>query len=134
MIPAPVQDVFDAWTKPELLALWSAPEGIEHISYELDLRVGGSYTLKMTSPEGGFHTAHGKYLEINAPNRLVYTWDWKEDDYRMDVDTVITVEFIAVGDATEVLLTHDRFPAEEAVQGHNEGWTSCLDRLEALLA
>ena len=116
LIPASVERVYEAWTTPELLAQWAAPEGIEHISYEVDLRVGGAYT------------------EIDPPHRLAYTWDWKEDDYRMDVDTLVSVEFRSVGDATEVILTHDRFPVVDATKGHNEGWTSCLNRLEGLFA
>ena len=86
LIPAPIDRVFEAWTTPEILAKWSAPEGIEHITYDLDLRVGGAYTLLMMSPEGQKHTAVGEYREIDRPNRLVYTWDWVEDEYRMDVE------------------------------------------------
>ena len=134
IIPAPVEKVFEAWTKPEILSRWAAPEGINHISYDVDLRVGGAYTLVMRNDEGALHTAIGEYREIDPPNRLVYTWDWKEDGYRMDVETLVTVELKPVGGATEVLLTHELFPAEEAVAGHNEGWTSCLNRLESLLA
>lgn len=134
IIPAPVEKVWDAWTRPELLAKWSAPEGVEHISYDVDLRVGGAYTLVMRTPEGGQHTAVGTYTEIDAPHRLVYTWDWVEEDYRMGVDTIVTVELRPAGEATEVILTHDLFPAAEATQGHNEGWTSCLNRLEGIFS
>jgi len=134
IIPAPIDKVFDAWTRPEILAKWSAPEGIEHITYDVDLRVGGAYRLVMRNPEGGEHTAIGTYVEIDRPNKLAYTWDWVEEEYHMDVDTLVTVEFNAVGETTEIVLTHERFPAEEAVQGHNEGWTSCLNRLEQLFA
>lgn len=133
MIPASIENVFEAWTNPDILSKWAAPEGINHISYDVDLRVGGSYTLVMRNDDGALHTAFGTYVEIDPPHRLAYTWDWKEDEYRMDVETLVTVQLKAVGNATEVLLTHERFPAEEAVAGHNEGWTSCLNRLEGLL-
>lgn len=132
IIPAPIDKVFEAWTTPEILSRWAAPEGIDHISYDVDLRVGGAYTLVMVNPEGGRHTAVGVYKEIDPPHRLVYTWDWKEDEYRMDVETVVTVELISVGDATEVVLTHDLFPVQEATDGHTEGWESCLNRLEGI--
>ena len=134
LIPAPIDKVFEAWTTPEILAKWSAPEGIDHISYDLDLRVGGAYTLRMRSPEGHEHTAVGEYREIDPPNRLAYTWDWVEEEYRMDVETLVTVDFKAMGDATEVIISHELFPVEEAVAGHNEGWASCLNRLEMLFA
>ena len=58
-----------------------------------DFRVGGSYTIAMRV-DGNDHTAIGTYKEIDAPNRLVYTWDWKEEDNRMG-ETLVTVEFEA---------------------------------------
>lgn len=134
MIPAPIQKVWDAWTRPELLARWAAPEGVEHIEYEVDLRVGGAYTLRMQTPEGGQHTAVGVYTEVDAPNRIAYTWDWVEEDYHMGVDTLVTVEFRPAGNATEVVLTHEHFPVSEATEGHNEGWSSCLNRLEGIFS
>ncbi len=56
---------------------WSCPEpgGVQDIAS--DFRVGGSYTISMRV-DGNAHTAIGTYKEIDAPNRLVYTWDWKE--------------------------------------------------------
>jgi hypothetical protein len=44
----------------------------------------------------------------------------------------VTVEFFDRGDATEVVLTHELFPDAELAAKHNEGWTSCLNRLEGL--
>lgn len=34
--------------------------------------------------------------------------------------------------APEVTILHELFPAEEARDGHEKGWTSCLNRLETL--
>ena len=47
------EEVFDAWTNPEVLRRWWAvhPEGTTPIA-EVDLRVGGRYRLSMESPEG----------------------------------------------------------------------------------
>jgi uncharacterized protein YndB with AHSA1/START domain len=134
MIPAPIQKVWDAWTQPELLARWAAPEGIDHIEYDVDLKPGGAYTLRMKTPEGGQHTAVGVYTVVDAPHRLAYTWDWVEEDYHMGVETLVTVEFRPAGEATEVVLTHERFPVEDATQGHIEGWSSCLNRLQGIFS
>ena len=132
IIAASQEEVFEAWTNPELVAKWSAPEGIVEIESEIDLNVGGSYTLKMINAEGGVHTAVGEYLEIDRPNKLVYTWDWIEDDHRMGVATIVNVEFSAVGEATEVTITHDLFPGKEATEGHLFGWISCIGRLVSM--
>ena len=130
LIQADRQAVWDAWTQPELMKQWSCPEpgGVQDI--ESDFRVGGSYTISMRV-EGNGHTAIGTYKEIDAPNRLVYTWDWQEEDNRMG-ETLVTVEFAARGDATEVVLLHEGFPAVEAKDGHEQGWSACLAHFEAL--
>jgi len=129
-IGADIATVFDAWTEPEQLNQWSAPEGMA-VETEVDLRVGGRYRLRMKSPDGEIFTAVGEYQEIDRPNRLVYTWGWEEtgnDHY----ETRVTVDFFDRDGATEVVLTHELFPDADLAAEHNEGWTSCLNRLESL--
>ena len=123
--------VFEAWTKPELIRQWSAPEGMDIPACDVDLTVGGAFRILMRSPDGNEHTAVGIYKEIDSPSRLVYSWDWEEESNHMG-DTLVTVEFNEMGDATEVVITHELFPNEEARNGHDTGWISCLNRLEGL--
>ncbi len=132
LIQADRQAVWNAWTQPDQMRQWSCPEpgGVQDI--ESDFRVGGSFTISMLV-EGNQHTAIGTYKEIDAPNRLVYTWDWKEEDHRVG-ETVVTVEFEARGDATEIVLLHEGFPAVEAKEGHEQGWGACLSHFEALFS
>ncbi|GMQ82235.1 MAG: SRPBCC domain-containing protein [Rhodothermia bacterium] len=127
------EEVFDAWTNPDKICQWSAPEGISIEQSDVDLREGGEYLLLMNSPENKTHTAFGTYREVKRPSRLVYTWDWKEEDNRMG-DTLVTVEFNEMGETTEVVITHELFPNDEARDGHDMGWASCLNRLEGLFA
>lgn len=120
---------FAAWTQPRHIKRWSCPEGHTVVDSQVDLRVGGAYRLQMRSDDGTVHTARGIYREIDAPHRLVYTWDWEEAEHQVG-ETVVTIEFRALGGDTEIVLTHELFPAEEAKEAHEVGWTSCLDRLE----
>jgi len=132
LIQAEPAKVFEAWTDPTKLALWSAPVGMD-LEAEVDLTVGGRYRLLMKGSDGGVFTAVGEYREIDAPNRLSYTWKWEEEgnDY---YDTLVTVEFNDCDGATEVVLTHELFPDTEIAGKHNDGWTSCLNRLEEVFA
>jgi uncharacterized protein YndB with AHSA1/START domain len=127
LIQADPAKVFEAWTDPVHLNLWSAPEGMD-VEAEVDLRVGGRYRLRMTNPDGEPFTAVGEYLEIDPPNRLRYTWSWEESDDHSE--TLVTVEFLDRGGATEVALVHELFPDAETAGKHGEGWSSCLNRLE----
>jgi uncharacterized protein YndB with AHSA1/START domain len=131
VIPAEVAAVFAAWTDPAKMSKWCAPEGVECANVEVDLTVGGAYHLHMKSPDGEYN-ARGIYKKIDAPKGLSYTWRWDEKEHDCG-ETLVTVEFNDLGGSTEIVLTHEGFPNAEAKDGHNEGWTSCLGRLEELL-
>ena len=129
---APRKKVFRAWTDPEELKKWWGPEGYATPSAEVDLRVGGKYRLGMRKlPDGEIFYLSGIYREVRPPERLVYTWRWEAQPEHGE--TLVTVEFREVGDSTEVVLTHERFPTETARDDHNRGWSGCLDRLAELL-
>ena len=129
---APLEVLWKAWTEPEQMKQWMAPEGMELPVVEADVRVGGAYQIQMLSPEGNTYTAYGKYREITPPERLVYTWSWKEEPHNDIGETVITVTLADADGATEVTMHHEGLPTEERRKGHEEGWTSCLNRLEGL--
>ncbi len=133
VVKAKRETVFKAWTEPDQLMRWSCPEGATMEDAAVDLKVGGRYRIRMRGENGETHTAFGVYREIDRPGRLVYTWDWEESSHAMG-ETLVTVEFNEVGGATEVVLKHDLFPAPEARDGHEQGWASCLNRLEKLFA
>ena len=130
-INASPERVFEAWTRPGDLKRWSCTEGLSLADVQVDLREGGAFLLDMVDPEGGHHTAYGEYRQIDPPRRLVYTWDWRQDDHRVG-ETLVTVEFNAKGDGTEVVMTHEKLPSIEMRDSHAEGWTSCLERLQQL--
>jgi uncharacterized protein YndB with AHSA1/START domain len=125
---------FAAWTQPEQLRRWSAPEGLTIPEGELDLRVGGRWRAVMVEPNGTRHVASGSYREIVPPSRLVYTHSWSHDGGGSTPETVVTVEFIAEGAQTRLVLTQEGFGSVEGRDGHRTGWSSALDGLEALFA
>jgi uncharacterized protein YndB with AHSA1/START domain len=131
---APRERVFQAWTEPELLRRWwAAQPGWQGADAEVDLRPGGRYRLAMHDPESGAtHAVVGEYLEVRAPERLVYTWTWEGEppEMRGSERTVVHVAFVADGDATEVILTHRGFADTTIRDMHGQGWAGCLDGLE----
>ncbi|MGB5675229.1 MAG: SRPBCC domain-containing protein [Gemmatimonadota bacterium] len=132
VIATDLETVFDAWTLPEHLKQWSAPEGMDVPVSEVDLTVGGRFHLQMRNAEGGVHNARGIYHEIDRPTRLVYSWQW--DEHPDHGQSLITVAFKAVDGGTEVTMIHSGLPDEKSVTDHEGGWASCFNRLEALYA
>jgi uncharacterized protein YndB with AHSA1/START domain len=71
---APIQLVFDVFTKPEHVRKTIAPFGEEVTACSIDLRVGGSYHFVFVTDDGVECSFRGTYLEIEPPTRSVQTW------------------------------------------------------------
>ena len=125
--------VFDAWTNPEVLRRWwAAAPGWETPAAEVDLRAGGRYRLTMRDPEAGAeHTVGGEYVEVRRPDRLTYTWAWEPEPGGPDMGppSRVTVDFVADGDGTRVVLTHRGLATVESRARHEHGWNACFDNL-----
>ena len=126
--------VFAYFSNADAMRQWFGPGDVEVGECSVDFRVGGGYSVQMKSPQFGEMTVSGVYREIVAPERIVYTWKWEDDEDWEDVESVVSFEFIAMGDETELRLSHAEFPAPESRGNHEHGWTACVTKLDALLA
>ena len=102
LLPGPIEKVWSYITDSELRGKWLA-------TGPMDLRVGGAYRVHMRKPDGTETRLVGVYREVDPPKKLVYTWAW-ETSPEMG-ETLVTVEFLERGRATEVVLKHELFPA-----------------------
>jgi uncharacterized protein YndB with AHSA1/START domain len=127
---APRERVWRAWTSAEELKRWHAPAPLTTPDAQVDLRVGGKYLIAMRAPDGAEHRAIGVYREIDPPKKLVFTWTWEGGTLG---ETLVTVEFFDRGPATELVLTHERFPNDEERDRHQDGWSKVLDKLPQAL-
>ena len=118
--------VFAAWTRPELMALWFAPEAMQVAGVQADPRPGGAYSITMKGTGQGV-TVSGHYEEVVENERLVFTWGWAGDP---GPRTLVTVEFLDVPEGTQLSLRHERFAAQDAALKHEQGWYGCLASLE----
>ena len=124
---APAERVFRAWTTEEVMRRWWQAEiGWETSAAEVDLRVGGDVRVVMRDPSRDVeYGGGGKYVEIDPPSRLAFTWLWDDDTRR----TLIEIDFEEHDGATTVRFTHSGLWDEEAVRSHEGGWGRILDRL-----
>jgi len=128
---APAEQVFDAWTNPEVLRRWWFVEETQQTALaEVDLRVGGAYRLSMEDPDGARHTVRGEYREVRRPELLVYSWRWELDAGGLGHESEVTVRFIADGERTTVELVHAGLEDEASRDRHAIGWTACMGHLE----
>lgn len=131
-VNAPARLVFEAWTRPELFKRWWVPKsaGLSLLSCEMDVRVGGGYRLVFGSDPSGSMAFFGKYLEVTAPSRLVWT-----NDEGGDGGPVTTVTFEEKGGQTLVVLheLHSSKEALDAALGAYEGMSETFEQLDELL-
>jgi uncharacterized protein YndB with AHSA1/START domain len=149
---APIETMFDLWTKPEHVAQWTPPTGFTMEFQQVDISVGGYSVYSMTN---GAFTMYGRaeYRELRRPDRVQYTQcftdaqgniarhpaapTWPE---RMlttvtltaegPTQTRVTVRWEVYGSATpEEVAT---FVSAKA--GMTMGWTGSFDKLEAYVA
>jgi uncharacterized protein YndB with AHSA1/START domain len=71
---APIQLVFDVFTKPEHVRNHIAPFGEKVTVCSIDLRVGGDYHYVFVTDDGIECSFRGTYLEVEPPTRTVETW------------------------------------------------------------
>jgi uncharacterized protein YndB with AHSA1/START domain len=133
VLPAPVQDVFAAFTEPARLRAWWGPQGFSVPSVEFEPRVGESYRIEMQPPEGEAFHLSGVFREVDPLSRLAFTFNWEPPDAD-DVETVVALSFSDAGGSTEVALSQGAFRTVERRDLHRDGWTDSFDKLEAILS
>jgi uncharacterized protein YndB with AHSA1/START domain len=135
---APPEFVFEAWTAPEHLARWWVPEGFTNPVCEMDVRVGGAWRIVMRAPDGAMYPCRGVYLEIVAPERLVFTNIAVDDEGTAVLDGLTTVTFEEEDGTTKLTLRTRAVAlvpsAVEKLLGMDTGWSMSLDRLARELA
>jgi uncharacterized protein YndB with AHSA1/START domain len=130
-IARPREEVFRAWTDPELLKRWFGPGEFTIPTADLDVRPGGEYLIVMQPPEGDGMKLTGTFREIEPPERLVFTWSWKLV-WAGATDSVVTVEFREVDGGTEVTVIHGDFDSTDEGAPYQMGWEGGLDKLQRL--
>jgi uncharacterized protein YndB with AHSA1/START domain len=130
---APRELVFAAWLDPEQLVEWSGPKGFTVPFIEGDPVPGGPWRMCMRSAEHGDVWSHGVWREVTPPERLVFTTAWETSDGSPDHEMLITVTLTDLGGRTEMHFHQATFTSDGSRDSHNEGWTECFDKLDALL-
>lgn len=124
--------VFRALTTEEVVQWWGSDEAYRTTSWQADLRVGGAWRATGIGSDGQPFSVGGSYLEIDAPRRLVQTW---EPDWDGGAATRVTYLLDATPTGTRVTLRHEGFASRtESCQSHGAGWELVLGWLSAHVA
>lgn len=131
-IKASPEKVYAAFTDPVVMRQWWGPSADYKILLaEADVRVGGRFRVIMQDPSGEKDDVSGTYKEVVENEKLVFSWAWITTPER---ESLVTVTITKTDDGSMLMLYHSQFFDEAARDGHNEGWSGALDKLEALFA
>ena len=120
-IAASPETVWEFLVDPEKAVRWMG------MNATLEAEPGGLYYCEVIPG----HTAKGEFIEVDRPNRLVYTWGWEttsQDNAIAPGSTRIEIQLLADGDGTMLTFRHD-LPTAKAAESHGHGWDHYLGRL-----
>jgi uncharacterized protein YndB with AHSA1/START domain len=71
-INAPVELVWEVWTKPEHIANWWGPDGFTNTISVMEVKPGGKWNLVMHGPDGTDYENESIFREIVPLKKIVY--------------------------------------------------------------
>jgi uncharacterized protein YndB with AHSA1/START domain len=148
--PAPVADVWAAWTAPELIRRWWGPDGFTCPVARMDVRAGGVSLLAMQAPPqyGGGRTYNTwSYRVVEPMARLEYDMRFADPagttispadaGIPPGVPDVVphVVTFTPAADGgTELSITESGYTTPQARDMSQAGLEQCLDKLDEVLS
>jgi uncharacterized protein YndB with AHSA1/START domain len=132
---APRSLVFEALTRPDLLARWYGPTGWTLAVCAIDLRVGGAYRFVSHRPDGKEIGQRGIYREIQPPERLVQSETWED----WDAGDVLVTTVLTEQEGVTLLTSTVRYPSQAVRDtifngGLKRGAGETYDKLDDYLA
>lgn len=123
--------VWRAWTEPEEIKRWWGPGANDVVHQaEADVRVGGLFRVAFSSNAEMLEVS-GVFREVVPNRKLVFSWAWTSAP---EHESLVTVTFEPSGGGTDLTLLHERFFDAGERDGHEEGWSHALAKIDAVVA
>src|ERR1700720_1438726 len=90
---APIDLVWEVWTKPERIANWWGPNGFTSTITEMDVNPGGEWNLVMHGPDGTDYKNKSVFKEVILHKKIVY-------EHVSSPKFLATINFETQGDKT----------------------------------
>ena len=131
--------VWDAFTKAELLARWTAPKPFKAFIKEMDFREGGRCLTAMITPENVYHWSLAEYVKIEPKSSFTSRNSFcDENGINLNNDFSLTTTSFKAGPETTTVYVEKKFSDLSILEmmvarGYKEGLTIGLNNLDDLL-
>ena len=121
--------VFRALVSEEVTTWWVRPGLFDTREWAGTVQVGGRWRAAGMS-RGQPYAQEGEFLEIDAPRKLVQTWEGVGTHAR---PSTVTYVLERVDGGTRLTLRHAGFVSPDRCQSFAIGWETSLERLAEIL-
>ncbi|MGB5227933.1 MAG: SRPBCC domain-containing protein [Eudoraea sp.] len=130
---APIQLVWDAWTRAEQIALWWGPKGMQTKVVKHDFKVGGIWKYVMTMPDGNDFVTEGVYSEIVELVKIISSADFKPMTEGVEIQALFEAKEDKTDFTFKVVHPTAEYCKQQEKMGFYNGWGSTFDRLNEYL-
>ena len=131
--------VWDAFTKAEMLAQWTAPKPFRVLIKEMDFREGGRCLTAMISPEDVYHWSLAEYIKIEPKSSfLSRNCFCDENGKNLNNDFSLTTTSFKAGPETTTVYMEKKFNDLSILEmmvarGYKEGLAMGMNNLDEYL-
>ncbi len=131
LLDAPLETVWEVWTKPEHIKQWWGPNGFTNTIQIMQVETGGEWIFTMHGPDGNHYPNKAIFKEVVKHKKIVHE--------HFAPNFIATIEFQPQGNKTrvrwhKVYETKELFALVEIQHKAAEGFEQTVDKLKTYLA
>ena len=121
-VNAPIEKIWELWTKPEHIKKWNNASDDWHTTRaENDLRIGGKFLSRMEAKDGSFgFDFEGIYDDVTTNQKISYTL---LDDRKVDITFLQTENGVKITETFEA-------ENENSLELQKQGWQAILNNFK----
>lgn len=142
LLAAPPSAVYSAFTTPQAIETWMAPDAMRGTVHRFELRVGGGYAMSLFYPQRDAaqgKTAEGedrydaRFVTLVPDERVVLAIRFDTNDSSLQGEMIMDVTLVPADSGTQVTIAFRDIPPGIDPADNAAGTEASLDKLAAYL-
>ena len=116
-------------TLPTLIAQWFGPKKIIAINVEVDLVIGGKFSVQLMKPNNELFFIEGNYLEIQQPEKLSFSFKYRGLE-NPSPDSIVSISLKETSEGvTKLNLIQEFKTIPNDMEGRTNAWNYMLEKI-----